>query len=81
MFGLARTGAASASLLLNLEGLATMAIAWMVFREHVDRRLLFGAFCILAGAALLSWQGEGVAMNRVRCSSLSLVSPGVSTTT
>jgi drug/metabolite transporter (DMT)-like permease len=63
MFGLARTGAASASLLLNLEGLATMAIAWIVFREHVDRRLLFGAFCILAGAALLSWQGRGVAMN------------------
>ena len=63
MFGLARTGAASASLLLNLEGLATMAIAWIVFREHVDRRLLLGAFCILAGAVLLSWQGRGVAMN------------------
>jgi drug/metabolite transporter (DMT)-like permease len=30
MFGLARTGAASTSLLLNLEGLATMAIAWTV---------------------------------------------------
>lgn len=58
MFGLARTGAASASLLLNLEGLATMCIAWMVFRENVDRRLLFGAFVILTGAALLSWQGK-----------------------
>ncbi len=57
MFGLARTNAASASLLLNLEGLATMAIAWLAFREHVDRRLLLGAFAILAGAALLSWQG------------------------
>jgi drug/metabolite transporter (DMT)-like permease len=58
MFGLARTGAASASLLLNLEGLATMAIAWVVFRENVDRRLLLGALAILAGAVLLSWQGE-----------------------
>ena len=57
MFGLARTDAASASLLLNLEGLATMGIAWLVFRENVDRRLLLGAFAILAGAALLSWQG------------------------
>lgn len=57
MFGLARTDAASASLLLNLEGLATMGLAWMVFRESVDRRLLLGAFAILAGAALLSWQG------------------------
>ena len=58
MFGLARTDAASASLLLNLEGLATMAIAWLVFREGVDRRLLLGAAAILAGAALLSWQGR-----------------------
>lgn len=58
MSGLARTGAASASLLLNLEGLATMSIAWLVFRENVDRRLLLGAFAILAGAALLSWGGR-----------------------
>ena len=57
MFGLARSDAASASLLLNLEGLATMGIAWLAFRENVDRRLLVGAFAILAGAALLSWQG------------------------
>ncbi|MFG1274768.1 drug/metabolite transporter (DMT)-like permease [Xanthobacter sp. SG618] len=58
MFGLARTDAASASLLLNLEGVATMAIAWIAFRENVDRRLLLGALAILAGAALLSWQGR-----------------------
>jgi drug/metabolite transporter (DMT)-like permease len=57
MFGLVLTNAASASLLLNLEGLATMAIAWIVFRENTDRRLLFGAFAILAGAMLLSWRG------------------------
>ena len=35
-----------------------MSIAWVVFRENVDRRLLLGAFAILAGAALLSWQGR-----------------------
>lgn len=58
MLGLARTDAAGASLLLNLEGLATMGIAWLVFHENVDGRLLFGAFAILAGAALLSWQGR-----------------------
>ncbi len=57
MFGLATTPGSSAALLLNLEGLATMAIAWLVFRENVDRRLLAGAAAILAGAALLSWQG------------------------
>jgi drug/metabolite transporter (DMT)-like permease len=57
MSGLARTSAASAALLQNLEGLATMGIAWVAFRENVDRRLLVGAFAILAGAVLLSWTG------------------------
>lgn len=63
MLGLARTSASSGSLLLNLESLATMGIAWVVFRENVDRRLLLGAACILAGAAVLSWRGEGVAFD------------------
>ena len=63
MTGLAQTGAATASLLLNLEGLATMAIAWTIFREHVDRRLLVGALSILAGAVLLSWGGDGGAIS------------------
>lgn len=57
MFGLTLTTASSSALLLNLEGLATMAIAWLVYRENVDRRLIFGAFAILAGAVLLSWEG------------------------
>ena len=58
MFGLAEANAAATSLLLNLEGLATMGIAWVVFRENVDRRLLLGALAILGGAMLLSWRGE-----------------------
>ncbi|MEP7174331.1 MAG: EamA family transporter [Aestuariivirga sp.] len=57
MFGLSRTSASQASLLLNLEGLGTMGIAWLVFRENVDRRLLVGAFAILCGAVLLAWDG------------------------
>ncbi|MET0429692.1 MAG: DMT family transporter [Microvirga sp.] len=60
MLGLSRTTAASGSLLLNLEGLATMAIAWIVFRENVDRRLLLGAAAILCGAVLLSWNGQAL---------------------
>ncbi|MBV8682763.1 MAG: DMT family transporter, partial [Caulobacteraceae bacterium] len=55
MLGLARTPASSAALLLNVEGLATMGIAWVAFKENVDRRLLLGAFAILAGAVMLSW--------------------------
>jgi drug/metabolite transporter (DMT)-like permease len=58
MTGLALTDAASASLLLNLEAVFTLGIAWFVFREHVDRRLFVGALAIVAGALLLSWQGE-----------------------
>ena len=63
MFGLSTTDASSASLLLNLEGVATMAIAWIVFRENVDSRLLLGAAAILAGAVLLSWSGEGLRLS------------------
>jgi drug/metabolite transporter (DMT)-like permease len=63
MLGLARTMASSGSLLLNLEGLATMGIAWIVFRENVDRRLLIGAASILAGALVLTWQGQGVRLD------------------
>ncbi|PNG25423.1 DMT family transporter [Methylocella silvestris] len=63
MLGLARTEAASGALLLNLESVATLAIAWTLFRENVDRRLLLGAFAILAGATLLSWSGGGVRLD------------------
>lgn len=63
MLGLSLTSAATGSLLLNLEGLATMAIAWLVFRENVDRRLLLGALAILLGAALLTWNGQGVRLD------------------
>ena len=63
MLGLSQTTAASGSLLLNLEGLATMAIAWLVFRENVDRRLLIGAAAILAGAVVLSWNGAALSLD------------------
>lgn len=59
MQGLARMGAAPAALLLNLESLFTLVLAWTVFHEHVDVRLLIGAAAILLGTALLSWQHGG----------------------
>jgi drug/metabolite transporter (DMT)-like permease len=63
--GLASSSAAASALLLNLEGLFTLAIAWLVFRENVDRRIALGAAAILGGAALLSWQPElGAAMGQ-----------------
>lgn len=63
MLGLARIDAASASLLLNLEGIAAMAIAWIVVREKADRRGVIGALAIVAGAAVLSWPKQDVALN------------------
>ena len=54
--GLARTDAAAASLLLNLEAVLTAAIAWVVFQENVDRRVFLGMAAIVAGGVLLSWQ-------------------------
>ena len=87
MVGLARTPASSAALLLNLEGLATMAIAWLWFRENVDRRLLLGAFAILAGALLLSWRAgpratsASAALVSAAWPSPARASPGASTTT
>jgi drug/metabolite transporter (DMT)-like permease len=56
MGGLARTDAASASLLLNIEGVLTALIAWWVFRENADRRIVLGMAAIIAGGVLLSWQ-------------------------
>jgi drug/metabolite transporter (DMT)-like permease len=63
MLGLVHTEAATGSLLLNVEGLATMGIAWVVFRENVDRQLLLGALAIIAGAVVLSWQSRGLAID------------------
>lgn len=57
LFGLNQADATSASLLLNLEATFTLILAWVVFREHVDRRLFIGAVFIVAGAMVLSWQG------------------------
>jgi drug/metabolite transporter (DMT)-like permease len=63
VYGLSLTTASNGSLLLNVEGLATMGIAWVVFKENVDRRLLVGAGAILAGAVLLSWEGRGISID------------------
>src|SRR6266404_3081755 len=56
MYGLARTDAATASLLLNLEAVFTAAMAWIVFRENVDKRVFIGMLAIVAGGVVLSWE-------------------------
>lgn len=55
MFGLTRTSASTASLLLNLEAVLTATLAWVVFKENADRRIVLGMLVIVAGGAVLSW--------------------------
>ena len=57
MFGLQLTPGSTASLLLNMEGVFTAGLAWIVFREHADRRVLLGMLLIVVGSLALSWQG------------------------
>lgn len=54
MLGLSAMPASGASLLLNAEAVATALIAWVVFRENVDRRVALGMLAIVAGAVVLS---------------------------
>jgi drug/metabolite transporter (DMT)-like permease len=56
LFGLTEASAAQTALLLNLEGVLTLALAWLVFREHAGPRIVIGMVAITAGAAVLSWQ-------------------------
>lgn len=58
MAGLAAMPAAGASLLLNAESVLTALLAWIVFRENVDRRVALGMLAIATGAVLLSWSPQ-----------------------
>ncbi|SEH32205.1 DMT family transporter [Magnetospirillum fulvum] len=57
MIGLAGSSAGTASLLLNAEAVFTALLAWIVFRENADRRIVAGMGAIVAGAVALSWPG------------------------
>lgn len=60
MFGLTHTSGSAASLLLNLEAVLTAVLAWVVFKENADRRIVLGMAVIVAGGVLLSWPSSGV---------------------
>lgn len=55
MYGLSSTSGSVASLLLNLEAVLTALIAWVVFRENADRRIVLGMLAIVAGGVVLAW--------------------------
>jgi len=58
LVGLSRTDAATASLLLTLEGVATALMAWFLFHENFDRRIVLGMGRLLTGVVILSWSGQ-----------------------
>ena len=63
LVGLTQTTGATASLLLNLEAVLTAVIAWTVFRESADKRIVLGMVAIVLGGLALSWQTDGVGLS------------------
>jgi drug/metabolite transporter (DMT)-like permease len=58
MSSLEITSAATASLLLNFEGVATIVIAFLVFREQVGKRIWLALGIITLASILLSWNSD-----------------------
>lgn len=58
MWGLSAMPASDASLLLNAEAVFTALLAWFVFRENFDRRIVAAMSLIVVGGALLAWPGQ-----------------------
>jgi len=60
MLALSAASASTVSLLLNLEGVFTALLAWFVFQENFDRRVMLGMLLIVGGGLLLSWPSGGI---------------------
>lgn len=58
VYGLSTTPAATASLILTLEGVFTALIAWVLFKEHFHIRIGTGMLFVVAGAMVLSFSGK-----------------------
>ncbi|MGE5183929.1 MAG: DMT family transporter [Acidobacteriota bacterium] len=52
-WGLQRAGAMTGALLLNLEAVFTVALAWLVYREPIGRRVALAVGCMVAGGAAI----------------------------
>lgn len=59
LYGLSATTASTSSLLLNAESVFTAVLAWVVFKENADRRIVLGMLAIVAGTVVLSWPSGG----------------------
>ena len=72
MVGLAHTTGATASLFLNLESVLTALLAWLVFRENTDRRIVLGMVLIVAGGAVLGWPTDAAVSRGIGIGPLAL---------
>jgi drug/metabolite transporter (DMT)-like permease len=68
MVGLSHISGFSASLLLNLEGVATALIASAIFREFTGKRFWLALLCMTSAGVLISWNTSAA--------SFSLLGPG-----
>jgi drug/metabolite transporter (DMT)-like permease len=58
MYGLISTSGSTASLMLNLESVLTAVIAWVVFKENADKRIVLGMLAIVLGGVVLTFQPD-----------------------
>ena len=58
-WGLQRTDAVAGSLLLNLEAVFTVLLAWLLYRESIGRRVALAVVLMMAGGAILAMRAPG----------------------
>ena len=53
-YGLLKMSGSTTSLLLNLESVLTSLIAWFIFKEHFEKKIVWGMLFIVTGCLILS---------------------------
>ncbi len=57
-YGINYISGSTASLLLNLEAVLTSLIAWFIFKEHFEKKIVYGIILILLGCLTLSFNSQ-----------------------
>lgn len=58
-YGIIHISGSSASLLLNLEAVLTSLIAWFIFKEHFEKKIVYGMILIILGCLTLTLNSTG----------------------
>jgi drug/metabolite transporter (DMT)-like permease len=73
MWGLSRSSAAGASLLLNAESVLTTLLAALLFAEHVGRRVWLASLLMLGAGVLLSWSPDAASTFTLSSGALAVI--------